>query len=112
MKKIKIKVPEKYVIRDVSDYLNTLKMSGHVVWFTRVNSGAISFKNRFIRLAPAGTPDFIGMAKGGQFWAIECKGTGGRLSKEQGETILLINAYGGRAGVAYGADDVKKLFNL
>lgn len=58
---------ETYLVKQIIQYLN---MKGHLVW--RNNSGGTKVANsygkmHFMRLAPAGSPDIVGLTKNGRF---------------------------------------------
>jgi hypothetical protein len=79
----------------------------------RVNSGATKVegnngKERYIRMAPAGTPDIIACWPGGLFLGIEVKAPGNEPTQKQRETLDLIRTTGGLDVVAYSIDDVEE----
>lgn len=87
---------EKEVVQEVKQ---VIALTG--IKLQRINTGAFSVGNRYIRTANAGTCDFEGYDKHGRFVAIECKRPkGGRLSLEQKLRIDDINEKGGVAFVA------------
>ena len=101
---------ERDIQRAILDYLSLKR----IVAF-RINSGAMKVgsagNERYMRLAPRGTPDILGYTKDGHFLAIEVKRKGGTVSTEQQEFIDGVNRAGGIGLVAYSLDDVIKEFN-
>ena len=110
--------------------LQALEWNEYVAWVMRVNSGLVttqddeketeggkfsifgfkeSGKKRYIRMAPAGTADIIGMLKGGAFFAIEVKKPGGKATKLQQEFLERIRKGGGLAGVATNEEQAFKI---
>lgn len=73
-------VPERAILNAILEYLWT---NGYYVW--RQNSGTVRTEwGTYVKLAPAGTADIIGMTPQGQFIAIETKTATGkqRFSQE------------------------------
>jgi len=96
-----------------------LEMKGHLAF--RINTGAFGFsykgRKRFMRTAPKGFPDIIGVEKGtGRAFAIEVKRPAVVIegkkkhksypSKEQKEMLARFSSVGALALVAYSVDDV------
>lgn len=73
-------------------------------WWIRVNSGLLRIANRFIHLAPAGTPDIIGIMYG-KMCAFEVKTEDGEATADQERTIDLLLHLGAVAGVVRSFDD-------
>lgn len=90
---------EQQIQKAILDYLNA------VGWAVKVTAGGARRGEAFIRLAPVGTPDLIGVVSG-RMVAVECKRPGGKLRPGQGETIDRINRRGGLAFVATSVEDV------
>lgn len=69
----------------VRSILRTLQMKG--VWSWRVNSGmqraTYHGKDRFIKLAPAGSPDILGVIGDGRLFGLEVKTETGRVLATQ-----------------------------
>jgi hypothetical protein len=71
----------------VNACLRLLFLRGVAAW--RVNSGSVKVGKRLVRLAPAGTPDILGVlpAHGGhppgRLLGVECKRKGGKLRDSQ-----------------------------
>lgn len=88
------------------DILEVLKSQG---MFFRINSGiARSFSNNFMRLAPKGTADIIGI-KNGKAIAIEVKSATGKQSKVQILWQQQWESNGGIYIIARCIDDVLKI---
>jgi hypothetical protein len=73
---------ESTLVTECLQYIQLWKNSGRVVWFARLNSGAIRTRNengiwRRIRLCPEGTPDIIAITNTGAVLWFECKETTG-----------------------------------
>lgn len=74
------------------------------VWAWRTNAGAVKVGSRLVQLAPAGTPDILGVLPGGRLLAVEVKAAGGRLRPSQkawadearraGAAVLLVRSAG------------------
>lgn len=58
-------------------------------------------------VGPDGASDLIGWTRDGRFAAVEIKRPGEKLRPDQKQFIDLVIAAGGRAGVAYGPEDVE-----
>ena len=84
---MKNKIPESSVKRAVAQVLQILQNQKRICWFTRLNSGSVigRAKGRTwkIQLAPEGSPDFVGFTSKGMGFAVECKGSGGKLAQTQ-----------------------------
>lgn len=82
-----------------------LSRRGHLCF--RANVGQFFTKDgRPVRTGlPVGFPDTFGARPDGQFFAVEFKIKGGRLRKEQRDTLNALRARGLRAGVAYSIED-------
>lgn len=70
--------PESIIKGEIRDFL---EMTG--MFYLRLNSGTIRKGNRFIKLCPEGTPDFLLFGKP-LMW-IEVKGSGQKTSKDRAE---------------------------
>lgn len=69
---------ESTLVTECLNYIQLWKNSGRVVWFARLNAGAIRTKNEYgkwrrIRLCPLGTPDIIVITNLGVTLWFECK---------------------------------------
>lgn len=95
--------PEAGVLRAV---LTALRWHPAVAWVERVNSGVVEADGRWIRYGWVGAADVIGQLADGRFLAVECKAPAGRVSEAQQAFLNRVNAAGGVAFVARGADDV------
>jgi hypothetical protein len=101
---------EAQILKTILKYLRIHPM---VAWRCRINSGTFSENDRFIQSnSQKGMSDIIGMMKGGQLFAIECKSRTGRLQTHQDEFLCMILSGGGFAGVARSIEDVDKILNL
>jgi len=85
--------------------LVALSEAGCTVW--RNNTGAIPDRTgRLVRFGLCvGSADIIGIAPGGRFLAVECKGAKGRTTEAQERFIAAVIRAGGKAGVARSAAD-------
>jgi hypothetical protein len=87
--------------------LGYLTMRGHLAF--RVNSGTFSRGGRFIKGAPAGTADIIGVAKNGAFFAIEVKRFGNHMSDAQRDFMARVDTIPNTKTVlAFTVDDVAR----
>lgn len=109
-----IHVSEKEVSKTIKEYLAVLEKLGLIVWWSRINSGTLSFGSRgkktWVNLARAGTPDFLAMKKGGQFVAIEAKSSKGKLTDVQASVLNKIRVNGGLAIMARSVSDIERFF--
>ena len=97
---MKLKIPEKQVMRAVFDYLVARK-----IFCWRNNSGALMVDKRFINFGAAGSPDIIAVHRG-RFIGIECKGSNGRQTQQQKQFQQSIELSGGIYILAKSIDDV------
>ena len=79
---------EALVLKGVLNKLETLQMTGDVIWFSRLNSGKACMGKSWIQLCKAGTPDVIAVIRRYDITIavlfIECKRSGvKKLSFEQ-----------------------------
>jgi len=101
-RRIKPKILEKHVLKACLKYLSFRPG----MWW-RNNTGALlAGDNRFIRFGHRGSSDIIGLTPKGRFVAIECKGTGGVLSKEQKIFQEQVERNNGIYVLAYDVDDI------
>jgi hypothetical protein len=64
-------------------------------------------------MSEPGTPDIIGVLMDGRFFAIEVKGSEGKATPAQLDTLAKIKrAKGAVAVIAYGSADVGEAFNV
>lgn len=104
----------------ILDYLRREQALGRVVWFVRVNSGAIKAGMRFVRYyllflrgkepLGKGKADVEGMLSGGRYFALEVKRPGRYATDEQRCFLQAVGDGGGIAAVVRGIDDVKRAF--
>ena len=87
--------------RQVCDYLGLALLPP--AWFTTFPADGATRRGR-IGLK-RGVPDILIVHEGRAYW-IELKAAGGRVSANQGETILAIEAAGARAYVCRSLEDV------
>lgn len=93
--------------------LDYLRLKGHFA--VRVNTQGVPMWNEGKRLkgfrpSPMkGVADILGVKKGGQFFAIEVKKSGGKPSPEQVHFLKEIESRGGIALVAYSLEEVTKI---
>lgn len=100
------------VMPSIAEYLDLLKATHKVVWFSRMNSGAgkLLYPNgrtsQFMRFGFKGCPDFIGQLPGGRFFGVEAKGYKGEESDDQAAFRKKSNDGGGLVIVARSVDEV------
>lgn len=101
----KYKKEESSLIKTCITYL---QYSGYLV--IRNNSGYILLDSnngkRAIKLGMAGSPDLIACSPEGQFIAIECKSSKGKLSPKQEEFLNKVRELGGKAIVVRSLDEL------
>jgi hypothetical protein len=108
-KRVKIEMPRKDLLeKDIQKQILTLlRKHPKVQWVARFNSGTFQNGDRFISSnSQSGMSDILGMLKGGQLFAIECKTRTGRIMPHQQDFLDLITAGGGVAFVARSVEDV------
>lgn len=88
------------------EVLKALRAHPAVAWCERMNSGAATVGNRFIRFGWPGCPDVLGQLNGGRLLGVEVKAQAGRLRPEQALFLERIRAAGGVAFVARDCRDV------
>ena len=102
---MKTKVSERDVLKSCLQYLAYRKG-----YYWRNNTGALPFgENRFVRFGLKGSADILGVRPTdgvGQFVAIECKATGGKMSAAQDMFRYEIEKFGGLFVLAYSVDDL------
>ena len=105
-----------YKERDIQRHIiSLLKLMPELVpVIFRVNAGAVQTKqDRYVRLAPKGVSDIIGMLRGGFLLAIEVK-TPERKKKvtiEQQNFLDIVHLYGGLGFVCWDPEDAVKRIN-
>lgn len=108
-KRIKSDLPRKDLLeKDIQKQILTLlKRHPKVQWVARFNSGTFMSGDRYIASnSQSGMSDILGMLKGGQLFAIECKTRTGKIMPHQQEFLDLITVGGGLAFVARSVEDV------
>jgi len=110
---------ESAILKTIIAYL---KRHPKVWWACRINSGVMESdyngRKSFTRFnSQVGMSDILGMMRGGQFYAIECKRppwAGPRNGREQDQDRFLANtrAGGGRAGFATCIEDVQRILGI
>lgn len=104
---------QKQIIR----YLRHEMARGRVVWFCRINSGAIKRGTRFIRNyflwlfgfpepISSGYTDIHGMLPGGRYFALEVKKPGEVATAEQRDFMEVVRNGGGIGCTVFGFEDV------
>ena len=83
-----------------------LRTHPKVAFAWRMQSGLFQEGARFIKVGVTGIPDVIGALRNGQFYGIEVKAHGGKVSPIQQQRIEQIRLAGGLAFVAWSVDDV------
>ena len=103
--KVKYKKEESGIVKTCLEYLSLM---GYIA--IRNNSGLVIFdsnnKKRAIKLGTAGSPDIIACSPKGQFVAIECKSSKGRLTEKQKEFLKKVEKLGGKSLVVKSIDDL------
>lgn len=108
-KRIKSDLPRKDLLeKDIQKQILTLlKRHPKVQWVARFNSGTFQSGDRYIASnSQSGMSDILGMLKGGQLFAIECKTRTGKIMPHQQEFLDLITVGGGLAFIARSVEDV------
>lgn len=102
---------ETQLVRAVLDALAAKR-----VWAWRCNSGALilgrgTSAERFLRGAPKGSPDVLGVVPGsrGQLFGIECKSPTGKQNANQKQWELRAEQHHVRYGVARSVSDALEL---
>lgn len=95
--------PETKLQRQILDYLALRRI---MAW--RNNSGWLKIGQRVIQMAPAGSPDIIGILPGGRFLGIECKMQREGLSIEQRKFCRRLQDNGALVFVARSVGDVER----
>lgn len=95
MARAKQKQTETDLVGLILEYLET---RGHFVW--RNNTGAQRWEDkagrkRMFMFGKKGSPDIVGVARGGQFIGVECKVGKNTLTPEQSAFLGRIRALGG-----------------
>jgi len=105
-------VPKRPVKRHtqlVKAILAYLAMHPGKVFAWKNNTGALPVGNRFVRYGRRGSPDILGVVKGGGFFGIECKVGRDRLSADQLEFCRRVRELGAIYIEARDVEDVKHL---
>jgi hypothetical protein len=77
-----------------------------VAWAHRLNVGAATYGEQFVRFGWLGAPDIIGQMRDGRILCVECKRErGGRISDAQQDFIYLVRKHGGVAGIVRSVDE-------
>ena len=92
--------------RILSECLAYLHAKGVFCW--RNNSGGTKVNGRFMRFGMAGSPDIIGIVAG-QFFAVEVKAPGGKLSDSQREWHARAERAGCRAYVVRSVEELMEV---
>ena len=101
---MRLKVPEKTVVRDCLEYLHLLNI---FAW--RNNTGSIrTADNRFISFGLVGSSDILGCLNDGRLLAVECKSDTGKLSEQQKEFLEKVRKLGGLSIVARSYKDIEQ----
>jgi|TARA_B100001964_G_scaffold105645_1_gene117928 hypothetical protein len=105
-----------YKERDIQRHIiSLLKLMPELVpVIFRVNAGAVQTKqDRYVRLAPKGVSDIIGMLRGGFLLAIEVKTPErkNRVTIEQQNFLDIVRLYGGLSFVCWDPEDAVKQIN-
>ncbi len=79
-----------------------------VPWCMNVTAGTVQRRGYYMRLAPKGTADIIGLLWNGEFFCIEVKGKYGFLTEDQEKFREQMLSLGVKHIVARGVDDVLK----
>ncbi len=76
-------------------------------WAVKVPAGGAMRGGHYVRLAPRGTPDLVGVVAS-RMIAVEVKKRGGRLRPGQGETLDTIRRNGGLALVVRSVSELEQ----
>ena len=98
--------PESIVLKAVLQFVS---YHPRVAWAERMNTGAMSFDQRFVRFGFVGCPDILGQMMDGRVLAIECKAPKGDLTMPQATFLARVERHGGISGVARSIDDAKRI---
>lgn len=102
--------------RQIIAYLRAQQTRGRIVWFCRINGGAVKVGKRWIanyrsylphtEPSSAGVSDLLVLLPGGQLAALEVKRPGERATDEQIAFQAAVRAGGGIAAVVHGFEDL------
>ena len=74
------------VVRPIGEWLQLQENAGNILWWDRLNSGAVTFQRngiwRKVRLCREGTPDMFCVLPSGTVIWIECKADGKDILKD------------------------------
>ena len=111
---MKLKIPEKAVLKAIKDYLQLLENSGRIAWFGRFQSGAYPVqhgsKTSYVRAGRPGDPDLI-VCFNGKFVALEVKGSHGATTDEQDAVGSRIMRGGGWYAIVRSVYDVENILS-
>jgi hypothetical protein len=85
-------VTEAVVLRECALVLETHPA---VAMWWRQNTGAAKFGDRYVRFSFVGASDYMGVLKGGRFFAVECKAVGGMPTDNQKAFLANVADAGG-----------------
>lgn len=105
----KPKVLEREVLRACIDLL---AVHPKVALAYRVNTGAMRIDDRYVKFGAKGTPDIVGVLKGGRALYVEVKRPGKMPSPEQNAFLYAVNQAGGFACWVDSADKLNKLLKV
>jgi hypothetical protein len=99
-----MKSTEKVTQRHILAYLDH---EGYLAW--RNNSGLVNIRGHMYAMAPAGSPDIVGMTKTGQWLGIEVKDIKTKQNPNQVMFQKKVELNGGLYIVARSLEDVKQV---
>ena len=114
-----LKPRESDLQRQIMDYLAVEQARKRVIWYCRVNGGAVKKGLRWIKFyvlyllgkrpISKGKSDIEGMLPGGKYFALEVKQPGEKAMPEQLDFLEAVRDGGGIAAVVFSFNDVKSV---
>ena len=101
-----LQITERQVLHSVIGYL---RRHPQIATVERSQSGLFQAENRIVRVGFVGKLDITGMTKRGQYFEIEVKRPGGRLTEAQADRIARIKSGGGISGVVTSIEETEAL---
>lgn len=86
--------------------IKALALHPAVAWAHRMNTGALTSGDRYVRFGFKGCSDIIGQLMDGRFLAIEVKRPGGIVTEDQLAFLARVQDNHGLAFVAWSVDDI------
>lgn len=98
--------PETKLQREILDYL---LLRGVFAW--RNNAGFLRVGKRLIEMAPAGSPDIIGVLPGGKFIGVEVKCPGEEARPNQVQFHERLRSYGAAVAVVHSVTEARQFID-